>query len=108
MSSGFSGGYVMIHILYYGPFKEHIKNHVELKQSVGYKYISEAEHLKRFDTFTLEKYSSATVLTKEIVLDWCRKMPYEAQANQSTRASIIRPVSYTHLRAHETRHDLVC
>src|SRR5450756_630621 len=22
--------------------------------------------------------------------------------------AIIRPVSYTHLRAHETRHDLVC
>src|SRR5450759_5565302 len=24
------------------------------------------------------------------------------------RNSILRPVSYTHLRAHETRHDLVC
>jgi len=35
-------------ITYYGSFKEHIKNHVELKQAVGYKYIAEAEHLKRF------------------------------------------------------------
>lgn len=83
----------MTHIPYYGPFKEYIKNHVELKQSVGYKYIADAEHLKRFDTFTLGKYSSATTLTKEIVLDWCRKMPYEAQANQSARASIIRQFS---------------
>src|SRR5450756_2165272 len=23
-------------------------------------------------------------------------------------AAVLRPVSYTHLRAHETRHDLVC
>ena len=83
----------MIHIEYYGPFKEHIKSHIELKQSVGYKYFVEAVHLKRFDTFTLEKYSFATTLTKEIVLDWCRKKPYEAQANQSTRASIIRQFS---------------
>lgn len=83
----------MTDIIYCGPFKEHIKNHVELKQSVGYKYIAEAEHLKRFDTFTLKKYSFATTLTKEIVLDWCSKKPYEAQANQCIRASIIRQFS---------------
>ena len=77
-------------ITYYGSFKEHIKKHIELKQAVGYKYIAEAEHLKRFDTFTLEKYSFATTLTKEIVLDWCSKKSYESQANQCTRASIIR------------------
>ncbi len=29
-------------------------------------------------------------LTKEIVLEWCSKKTYEAQANQSSRASIIR------------------
>ncbi|MBA7494156.1 hypothetical protein ES702_04729 [subsurface metagenome] len=80
----------MTDIVYNGPFGRHIKNHVELKQSVGYKYIAEAEHLKRFDTFTLDKYRFVTMLTKEIVLDWCSKKPYEAQANQCIRASIIR------------------
>ena len=59
----------MTEVIYSGPFGKHIKNHVELKQSLGYKYISEAKHLKRFDTFTLERYGSATVLTREIVLD---------------------------------------
>ncbi|MBA7543018.1 Tyrosine recombinase XerC [subsurface metagenome] len=83
----------MTDIIYYGPFKEHIENHVKLKQSVGYKYITEAKHLKRFDIFMLEKYSFATALTKEIVLDWCSKKPYEAQANQCERASIIRQFS---------------
>ena len=28
----------MSEIIYKGPFKEHIKNHVELKRAVGYKY----------------------------------------------------------------------
>ena len=32
---------LLIDIAYYGSFKEHIKNHVELKQAVGYKYIAE-------------------------------------------------------------------
>jgi|APSaa5957512622_1039677.scaffolds.fasta_scaffold13065_3 integrase/recombinase XerD len=83
----------MNEIIYKGPFKDHIKNHVELKQAVGYKYRAEASHLKRFDRFTLEKYPCATVLTKEIVLDWCRKKTYEAKANQCSRASIIRQFS---------------
>jgi len=80
----------MYKIIYEGSFREHIKNHVELKRAVGYKYATEAQHLKRFDRFTLEKYPYATVLTKEIVLDWCRKKTYEAKANQCSRASIIR------------------
>lgn len=80
----------MSEIIYEGPFKDHIKNHVELKQAVGYKYDAEAVHLKRFDRFILGKYPHATTLTKEMVLDWCRKKNYEAQANQGSRASIIR------------------
>jgi integrase/recombinase XerD len=75
---------------YEGPFKDHMGNHVALKQAVGYKYETDAAHLKRFDRFTLEKYPEATVLTKEIVLEWCSKKAYEAQANQCSRASIIR------------------
>lgn len=80
----------MSKIIYKGPFKNHIKSYVELKRAVGYKYEAEARHLKRFDRFMLEKYPYATVLTKEIVLDWCSKKTYEANANQCSRASIIR------------------
>jgi len=76
--------------IYKGPFKEHIQNHVDLKQAIGYKFHAEADHLRRFDTFTLEKYPKASVLTKEIVLDWCKKIDYEARANQLSRTSIIR------------------
>lgn len=77
-------------IEYSGPFKLHLKNHIELKQAIGYKYIAEANNLKRFDRFTMDKYPDAKTLTKEIVMDWCSKKPYEAQENRRTRASIIR------------------
>jgi len=80
----------MNNIIYNGPFKNHLTGHVEIKQAIGYKYKTEASHLKRFDKFTLNKYPKANVLTKEIVLDWCLKKTYETQANQCARASVIR------------------
>lgn len=80
----------MKNYLFSGPFAEHIKNHIRLKQAVGYKYEAEAKHLLRFSTFTAEKYCEASSLTKKIVLEWCSKKSYEAQANQCARASIIR------------------
>lgn len=76
--------------VYYGPFKTYIKDFIELKQAIGYKYFSEAGHLKRFDTFTLDKYPSSKVLTKQIVMDWCTKKSYEKQENLCSRASIMR------------------
>jgi len=63
----------MSEIIYEGPFKGHIKDHVELKRAVGYKYDTDASQLKRFDRFTLEKYPHATFLTKEIVLTGAAK-----------------------------------
>jgi integrase/recombinase XerD len=80
----------MNNFIYVGPFKDHIQNHLKLKRAIGYKYDADARHLKRFDQFTLDKYPQARILTKEIVLEWCRRKTYEAQANQNSRASIIR------------------
>ena len=80
----------MNNIIYESSFKNHIKSYIDLKQAVGYKYKTEANHLKRFDRFVIENYPFETSLTKEIVLNWCSKKPYEAQANQCSRASIIR------------------
>ncbi len=80
----------MSDFIYVGPFKEHIQNYVELKQAVGYKYNTEAGRLKCFSTLTLENYPQATALTKEMVLDWCKKRSYETQANHNSRTSIIR------------------
>lgn len=80
----------MSNYVFKGAFAEHIENHVSLKQAIGYKYDTEAMHLSRFSVFTAKKYPDAKILTKEIVLDWCSKKSYEAQANQCSRASILR------------------
>lgn len=76
-----------------GPFAKHIQNHISLKKAIGYKYVTESNHLLRFSYFTEEKYPDAKVLTKEIVIDWCSKKIYETQANQSSRASIMRQLA---------------
>lgn len=76
-----------------GPFAVHIQDHIKLKQAIGYKYLAEKNHLLRLSIFIAEKYPDATELTKEIVLDWCSKKTYETQANQCSRASIIRQLS---------------
>lgn len=73
-----------------GPFHQYLDDFVQLKQAIGYKFDSGAGALQRFDRFTREKYPNADMLTKEIVLDWSSKVAYEAPANRSARASIIR------------------
>lgn len=83
----------MVDCTFKGPFAAYIKDHIKLKQSIGYKYLTEANHLLRFSAFTADKYPNAVELTKVIVLDWCSKKTYESQANQCSRASIIRQLS---------------
>ena len=80
----------MINPIYTGPLKDHLQNYVDLKRAIGCKFDADASNLKYFDSFILEKYPEVTDLTKEIVLDWCSKRTYEAQATQYRRASIIR------------------
>lgn len=77
-------------IFYLSLFKDHIQSYIKLKQAIGYKYYTESGHLQRFDRFALDNYPNKSTLTKDIVLDWCKKQSYEAQANQSSRTSIIR------------------
>lgn len=76
--------------IYTSPLKDHIKSYVELKQAIGYKYKTQADHLKHFDNFIVERYPETTLLTKEIVLEWCRKRVHETQSNQCVRTSHIR------------------
>lgn len=76
-----------------GPFAEYIASHISLKRAIGYKFEADAESLMRFSIFTAEKYPNATTLTREMVLDWCSKKSYEAQATQCTRASILRQLA---------------
>ena len=83
-------GAAMGKLMYESSFKNYLQSHVDLKQAVGYKYETDAHQLKRFDRFIFDNYPHATTLTKDIVLNWCSKKPYESQANQCSRASLLR------------------
>src|SRR5659263_706299 len=39
---------------------------------------------------------------------WAEPVAYGEPGSVGAQVSELLPVSYTHLRAHETRHDLVC
>ncbi len=69
----------MNNYIFKGPFKMYIENHIQLKQAIGYKYETEANHLLRFSAFTADKYPNINGLTKEIVLDWCSKKNHESR-----------------------------
>src|SRR5450759_1033649 len=57
-------------------------------------------------TFHLTQYRSYEVPAHE---DSIPSAPREARTTVSLLPpKVVDPVSYTHLRAHETRHDLVC
>lgn len=77
-------------IVYKSFIANHIREHVELKQSLGYKYITEAKCLKRFDSFIVEQFPDSKTITKEIVMKWSEKVTYESEANRNSRTSMIR------------------
>jgi integrase len=60
-----------------GPFAELLQDFIVFKRSLGFKYIKEAEHLKRFSEFSLQFSLKEPVLTKEISDAWCIKHPHE-------------------------------
>ena len=76
--------------IYTGPLKDHLQNYVDLQRAMGHKFVDEADNLKRFDLFVLEKYPEVKGLTKEIVLEWCSKKTYEAEATRYRRGIIMR------------------
>ncbi len=76
--------------VFIGPFRKEMMDFITLKRAIGYKYLTEAGILKRFDSFLLDNYPSFDSLTKESVTKWCGKTNHETAANQSSRSSVIR------------------
>src|SRR5450756_133208 len=58
----------------------------------------------RFPSSATDKNIPPVVKIRQIVLQTCSS----SYPTHSIMQTLIVPVSYTHLRAHETRHDLVC
>ena len=79
--------------------------------------ISEEDQKRVFDRFyRVDKARSretggtglGLAITKDIVLKHHGSIKIHSKEGEGTTFTVRIPVSYTHLRAHETRHDLVC
>src|SRR5450756_2275565 len=82
--------------------------------------LSEAlPHMQRYDgEIIVIKYGGHAMGHEETARDFARDVVLLEQAainpvvvhggGPQIEAMLKKPVSYTHLRAHETRHDLVC
>lgn len=73
-----------------GEFKNLLRDFIEHKRALGYKYTSISESLRRFSSFTLKYKVKNKVLSKEIVLDWTAKKKSESVKTWEHRASDLR------------------
>ena len=71
-----------------GPFAAFAEEFIAFKRSLGYAYRNEERQMRNFCRFTENCTSSE--LTKELVLEWCKKRKNECVLAQRQRKRIIR------------------
>jgi integrase len=74
-------------------FSGHITGLIRQKQSVGYKYQTEAAILKRFDTFCTMYYPSALTLDRDIVFHWSKRRTGEHPSTLQGRITPVRELA---------------
>jgi len=73
-----------------GDFKELLIQFVQMKQSLGFDYTTEADSLKRFSKFTLKYTIKNHALTKELVDAWTEKSPNERDVTWEGRINNLK------------------
>jgi integrase/recombinase XerD len=83
---------------YQSPLKTFIKGMIREKRSLGYKYVSSARTLYRFNQFCLTYGCDDAVITHDLVHAWIQKAPNEALATLHNRASVLRQLALYMIR----------
>lgn len=73
-----------------GEFKELLRDFVNMKRSLGYKYCTIPANLRRFSEFSLHYEIHCQTLSKSLVEDWTAKKPNESTKTWEHRASDLR------------------
>lgn len=85
------GGFLMkLKYTFNSIFKNHIKDFIFEKRSMGYKYEENEYTLYRFDKYCVENNISSLNLTKEDLLGWITKKDTEAGRTFNGRISMVR------------------
>jgi len=95
-----------------GIYADHIKQFIELKHSLGFKYNTEERILVRFDRLTVERSEKRVGITKELSEAWCMKRDNESYTTQYNRNVVLTqfslylsqlgiPSHTSHIRKHQ-------
>jgi integrase len=78
---------------YQSPLKPFIEGMIREKRALGYKYVSSARTLYRFDQFCLAYGEGDALITRSLAHAWIQKRPNEALATLSNRAGVLRQLA---------------
>jgi integrase/recombinase XerD len=82
-----------MHNNFYGVYASYIEELVELKRSLGFKYISGEFVLTVFDKFSIERNETSVGITKELSDAWCHKRNNESDSYHYKRCFILHSLS---------------
>ncbi len=80
-------------MLFSSMFASYIIGLIEQKRSLGYKYESEVQILRRFDKFCVDYYHDEKNLTVDLVMDWSKKRPTEKAATLQNRITPVKELA---------------
>lgn len=78
---------------FYGTYASYMRELVELKRSLGFKYISGEFVLSVLDKFSIERNETTAGITKELSDAWCRKRNNESDSYHYKRCFILHSLS---------------
>lgn len=81
---------MMKQLIFNSIFKKEFQDLIDLKQSQGFKYITESSAFLRLDKFFCENKVNEKEITQDIVEKWCVKTSHETASNQAGRISTLR------------------
>lgn len=73
-----------------GVFTERIESFLEQKHFLGYLYDGQVNILANFSEYVSNKFPNDTLLSKQMVLEWCSRKPTEKGTTLNTRVTVLR------------------
>jgi len=78
---------------YHSIYGLHIKQFIQLKRKLGFKYVTEAFTLSKIDAFALKTNQSSISITREFAELWSEKRPNESQGYRYHRILVLAQLS---------------
>jgi len=73
----------------WGIYAPYIRDFVNIKRSLGFKYLKQEQILLRFDRFTIERSETELGVSKELADTWCKRRNNESDGNRYLRCVCI-------------------